>query len=162
MQQSPDKIGKYLIDHQLTISVAESVTAGCLQTRLSILKDARLFFQGGITVYNCGQKARHLNIEPIYALKCNAVDLSITIKMAHEVCRLFCSEVGVSTTGYAAPLPEEHIGTPFSYYAIVYKNKLIASGKLTAVSTCYGLEVQQEFAERVLEVLAQELIREQE
>ena len=50
-----------------TIAVAESLTAGLLQFALAAAEGASGYFQGGITVYNLGQKSRHLHIDPIDA-----------------------------------------------------------------------------------------------
>lgn len=56
-----------------TVAVAESVTAGLLQLAFSSADFATKYFQGGITVYNIGQKSRHLLIDPIHAIECNCV-----------------------------------------------------------------------------------------
>jgi nicotinamide-nucleotide amidase len=58
--QIVDKAGQLLMKKKNTIAVAESVTSGNIQAVLSLAKDATAFFQGGITVYNIGQKCRHL------------------------------------------------------------------------------------------------------
>jgi PncC family amidohydrolase len=130
----------------------ESVTAGCLQTELSNIKDARDFFQGGITTYNCGQKARHLNIDPIFANNCNAVDPDIAVAMAKAACHLFCSQIGLSATGYASP--EGAIRQPFAYFAIVYNSVVLLSGSITADTHHYGIGVQTEYAQKILEALS--------
>ncbi len=59
------KIHDTLARKKETIAVAESVTAGLLQVALAQAENASEFFQGGITVYNLGQKFRHLGVEPI-------------------------------------------------------------------------------------------------
>lgn len=69
MSDTLKTISRILTQQQLTLSVAESVTAGYIQFLCSGAPDAASFFQGGITVYNCAQKAMHLGVEPIYALK---------------------------------------------------------------------------------------------
>lgn len=56
-----------------TVAVGESVTSGHLQAALSLGENARQYYQGGLTAYNLGQKARHLLVEPIQALECNCV-----------------------------------------------------------------------------------------
>lgn len=149
-----EKIGRYLIGKEQTISIAESVTAGCLQTAFSNIKDAKEFFQGGITVYNSGQKARHLAIDPIFAGKCDAVDIAIAKKMALEVCNEFCSNLGIGTTGYAAPMPELEIEQPFAYFAIAAEGKVLVAEKIKAESKDYGLGVQKEYVKKIIEALA--------
>src|SRR5690242_510251 len=95
------RIKNKMISQQLTLSVAESVTAGNLQVALSQSEGATQFFQGGITTYNIGQKSRHLNVDPIYALKCNCVDELITGQMALQANQLFLSSYAIGITGYA-------------------------------------------------------------
>jgi PncC family amidohydrolase len=122
-------IKDYLLQHQQTVAVAESVTAGLLQFALSGADDAIHFFQGGITAYNIGQKARQLHIEPIHAARCNCVDSRVAAEMAAHITQRFSSHWGISITGYATPVPESG-NQLFAYYAIVQKDKLITSGKI--------------------------------
>ena len=75
-------IRKVLIGTHRTIAVAESVTSGLLQNALSQATDARLFFQGGMTVYNVAQKCRQLQIEPIDAEGSNGVSANIAVQLA--------------------------------------------------------------------------------
>lgn len=149
-----NKIGAYCIRNKQSIAVAESVTAGSIQTLISTGENAEKFFHGGITVYNTAQKTRHLNIEPINAENCNAVDPEIAIFMAKEVCRLFCSSIGLASTGYAAPYPERNIRTPFAYLAIVHKGEVLFADKVVPEAQSYGLEIQKEYAERIIHILA--------
>lgn len=58
-----DSIGTKLKDKNQSVAVAESATGGLLQTAFSNATGASLFFQGGITAYNIGQKCRHLLVE---------------------------------------------------------------------------------------------------
>lgn len=155
MKPEWEAIRNHCINHKLSISVAESVTSGCLQTALSNIKDARDFFQGGITTYNCGQKARHLDVDPILANACNAVDQDIAVAMAKAACRMFCSQVGLSVTGYATP--EGSVKQPFAYFAIVYQGELLLADKIVAETHDYGVGVQEEYARKILEALSEKL-----
>ncbi len=136
-----------------SIAVAESVTAGTIQTLISNGKDAKKFFHGGMTAYNTAQKTRHLNVEPISAENCNAVDVDIAIQMAKAVSRMFCSTIGLASTGYAAPYPERDVRTPFAYLAIVQRGEVLFADKVVPDSQNFGLEIQQEYAERILHIL---------
>jgi nicotinamide-nucleotide amidase len=49
-------LGRSLAGKKETIAVAESVTAGQLQTMFSLAPEASCFFEGGLTVYNLEQK----------------------------------------------------------------------------------------------------------
>jgi nicotinamide-nucleotide amidase len=150
------KVRDYMLSHHETIAVAESVTSGHIQAALSTASDAAKFYQGGITTYNLGQKARHLLIDPIHADACNCVSEQIAIKMALQVCQLFSSNWGIGITGYAAPVPECNIDTIFCFYAIVYNGSVIHSGKITSDQKD-AWDAQQGYALFVLEDLAGQL-----
>ncbi len=122
--ETANKIGKILMQRHETIAVAESVTAGQLQTSLSLAEKAMEFFQGGITVYNIGQKTKHLAIEPIHAIAHNCVSEKIASEMAKSVTMLFNSDWGIGITGYASPVPEKNIEELFACFAICFRDKV--------------------------------------
>jgi nicotinamide-nucleotide amidase len=122
-------IANVLIERQQSIAVAESATSGNIQALLSTAENAIHFFQGGITTYNIGQKCRHLNINPIQAAACNCVSEIVAHEMALGVCRLFISDWGLAITGYASRVPESNYEL-FAYYAIVYADMIMQSGKI--------------------------------
>lgn len=130
--ETANQIGKILIARQQTIAVAESVTAGHLQTSLSLAEKAMEFFQGGITVYNLGQKTKHLGIEPIHAIANNCVSERIANKMAGNVTTVFNSDWGIGITGYASPVPEKNIEELFACFAICFQNKITTSQTIKA------------------------------
>jgi nicotinamide-nucleotide amidase len=144
-----EAIKNVLIHQHQTIAVAESVTAGHLQIALASAENASKFFQGGITAYNLGQKARHLHIEPIHAERCNCVSDKVAAQMALNVTDLFTSDWGIGITGYAAPLPECSVDRPFAFYAISFQGKLLRVNK---VDTEPGdpLQVQIFFVNQIL------------
>jgi nicotinamide-nucleotide amidase len=127
-----DQVGQLLIKREETIAVAESVTAGDLQTALSLGKNAMDFFQGGITAYNLGQKTRHLRVDPIHGVACNCVSAKVAQTMAINVAQIFGSDWGIGITGYASPVPEEGIDDLFACFAIAFGDKIVLSKKITA------------------------------
>lgn len=141
-----------LTNHGETIAIAESVTSGLLQLALSTAVDASHFFQGGITAYNIGQKARHLQIDPILALKCNCVSQQMAEQMARNVCGLFASNWGVGITGYASPVPESRNKT-FAFFAIIKQGEVLASDEVEYSGEDPFL-AQQHYARIVLGKLA--------
>jgi len=124
-------IGKKLIRKKQSVSVAESVTSGFLQLAFSSIPDASQFFQGGITVYNLRQKYKHLKVELIHALSVNCVSQQVATEMALHMGKHYSSDWGIGITGYASPVPESD-NKVFAFYAISYKNKLKAKGKIPA------------------------------
>ena len=155
----------YIHDHccakGLTIAVAESVTAGRLQALFSKATGATQFFQGGITAYNTGQKTKHLQIEPIHALACNAVSPQVAAEMSQGVCAMFNSNVGIGVTGYAAPLPEINVHEPFAFFAISCKGEVVLTQKLVPVAH-EPEEVVQEYAQQILHACYQYLRQQDE
>jgi nicotinamide-nucleotide amidase len=116
-------IREQLLARSETLAVAESVTAGNLQMAFASAENASAFFQGGITAYNIGQKTRHLNVEPIEAMSCNAVSKKVADTMALNVARLFICDWGIAITGYAAPLPEQGVTDLYAHFCISYKGQ---------------------------------------
>ena len=146
-----DKIHDALVKKNETIAVAESVSAGLLQAAIAQAEFASEFYQGGITVYNLGQKSKHLKVEPIQAEKTNCVSEQVTSQMALEVCELFQSDWGIGITGYATPVPESKQKV-FAYYAIAYKRKIVAKGKL-APKKDEPFDMQVKYVKGVLDAL---------
>lgn len=119
-----------LITRGETVAVAESVTAGLITAALSGADNATKFLQGGMIVYNLGQKTRHLGIDPIHAEETNCVSQEVAIQMARAVAEKFCSHWGVAITGYAAPVPQLKIRSCFAYYAITRKGEPVISSRV--------------------------------
>lgn len=138
-----------LIKRNSSIAVAESVTAGHLQAALSLAENATCFFQGGMTVYNLGQKTRHLHVDPMEAERNNCVSEAISRKMSLSVAQLFVADYGIGITGYAAAVPERGIEKLFAYYAISCNGMILDSGRFDAPQK-EALEVQLFYAAAVL------------
>lgn len=147
-----DKIGKVLISSKQTIAVAESVTAGHLQTCLSLADKALEFFQGGITAYNIGQKTKHLGVNPIHALATNCVSEKIAGEMAKNVAVAFNSDWGIGITGYASPVPEKNIEELFACFAIARHQQIIILETVNAIKQS-ALNVRLFYSKVVLEKL---------
>ena len=119
-----------MITADQTLAVAESVTSGHLQAALSLATEASRFFQGGITAYNLGQKARHLHVNPIHATSCNSVSQAVADEMAVNAGSLFSSDWSIGVTGYASPLPEMGIHQLFAFYAVCFRREIICHGEV--------------------------------
>jgi PncC family amidohydrolase len=145
-------IKDHMVNKRLTLSVAESVTAGHLQAALSAADEASRFFQGGITAYNAGQKCRHLNIEPIYALQDNCVSEKVSCQMATEVNKLFISDYGIGITGYATKVPEVGVNDLFAFFAIASGNRILVAKKI-ATNKESSVDVQIDYTTQVLVAL---------
>lgn len=151
-----DKVSDLLVKKKNTIAIAESVTSGRIQAAFSLAKDAITFFQGGITVYNIGQKCRHLLVEPTHAIESNCVSKKISDQMALQVIQMFSSDYGIGITGYASPVPEQNIKKIFAFISIAKNGKIILSKKVNA-ETGEPQAVQQFYTEHVFKLLASAL-----
>ena len=143
-------IKERLCNSNQTIAVAESVTAGYLQAALASAERASFFFQGGITAYNLGQKARHLNIEPIHAERCNCVSEQVVTQMALQITKSFSSDWGIAISGYAAPVPECSVHEPFAFYAITFQDKLVQIKKISSQESD-AIKVQLFYVNKILD-----------
>jgi PncC family amidohydrolase len=154
LSASLDVIRKRLVSANETLGVAESVTAGNLQAAFSLAKDATEFFQGGLTLYNTGQKARHLFIDPILAERTNCVSDKIAQSMAKGACKFFSSDWGIGITGYAAPVPAWNVrNTLFAWYAIAHRDVVVLTERIETEKMEMD-KVQQFYVRTVLRKLA--------
>jgi nicotinamide-nucleotide amidase len=142
-------VAQNLVQRKQTIAVAESVTAGYLQAALASADNASLFFQGGITAYNIKQKYTHLHIRLEHAIACNCVSEQLAGEMAVAACKLFSTDWGIGITGYASPIPEQHMEKLFACFAIAFKRNIIVC-KTFETSIKTPLEVQLEYVDAVM------------
>lgn len=145
-----------MVGKEETIAVAESVTAGHLQAAFSAGIEASKYFQGGITAYNLGQKAKHLHIDPILCNKVNCVAQKIADTMAVEVSKMFLSDYGAGITGYASVVPECEEEGIFAFFSLSYKGEVIKNGRITCIQK-HPQEVQVDYTKQVIEEFYQVL-----
>lgn len=132
-------IRQILLGESLTLSVAESVTCGCLQNSFTQMPDANDFFNGGITVCNVGERTRQKNV----------LSLQTAIKMARQITELFSSSIGVSIAGYDPNTNKEH-SEHFAYCAVVMHGEVIASKKIRLSKKKYA---QKAYCEQALKLI---------
>lgn len=144
-----DYIGGALKDAYESVSLAESVTAGCLQFSFFQMKDASLFFKGGITAYTLEEKVKLLNVNEEEAKKCDCISKEIADEMAINVAELFCTDWGISVTGYATPVKESDHKI-FAHFSFAYKNEIILSKKLELHHKTDATTAQLYYAEFIL------------
>ena len=141
----------------LSLAVAESLTAGHLQTRIGAISGASQFFRGGVTAYSLEAKSRLLGVPASLTAPVNGVSAEVAAAMARGACELFGSDLALATTGYAEPSPEHGASQPFAWCALVHRQD--ADRDLVVHATridCPGLgrvAVQQRVADAALESL---------
>lgn len=155
--QQLNEIRDILLSRKETISVAESVTAGFIQLGLSQPANASKFFEGGVAVYNVGQKAKHLNVSPIVALDCDSVSQAVSEQMAISVSKSFMSTYGLAITGYATKVAKDNIDTLYAYLSISYKGVIIKTEKIEAAKNMEGLNCQHYYVNKMFEMFLKQL-----
>jgi PncC family amidohydrolase len=96
---------KITIDsNDVTVSVAESVTAGALANTLCSAPGASSYFNGGIVAYSIASKKDILGVDVVYAEQHNFANPFTTAEMAKAVVKMLKSRIGIATTGYSLPL----------------------------------------------------------
>jgi len=138
----------------LTLAAAESLTCGLVQARVGEVSGASNFFRGGITAYSLDQKVRHLGVERAAARRVNCVSAEVARQMAVGACRLFETDLGVATTGYAEPAPADGVTVPFAWWAIAQrgargKRVVVQSGRVECPG-CSRTDVQAIVADALL------------
>lgn len=116
-----ESLKKILLEMGVTLSVAESCTAGKLQDLLTSISGSSDYFEGGITTYNIDQKVKHLNVNREDAEKVDCVSQEIADQMAIGCSELFETRLSISTTGYI----NTHL-----FYSICFDNEIVRHGKI--------------------------------
>ena len=124
-----DYISQSLITIDETISVAESVTSGCLQLAFSQMPNASMFYKGGMTAYSLPEKVRLLKVNRQEAEEFDCVSENIVETMALNVAKLYESDWSIATTGYCTPIRNSGYKI-FAYFSFSYKGEIIMTKKL--------------------------------
>lgn len=149
-------------DPLLTVAVAESITAGLVQSRLASVSGSSAYFLGGITAYSLDQKVKQLGVRRALAEPVNCVSPAVAAQMARGAAVRFGSDLAVATTGYAEPDAEWKVEEPFACWAIARRLGPQSWDMRTGRLVCAGMrrtEVQACVADAVLGELLVELTR---
>jgi len=142
------------------LAVAESMTGGRLQARITGISGASSFFLGGITAYTLDRKVALLGVDEAHAAAVNCVSERVAGEMALGACRLFRAELALATTGYAEPSPADGVTDPFAWVALAESSG--SSSRLVRVTRveCAGAvraEAQTKVADAALALLVDRL-----
>lgn len=117
-----EELIKILVSKGLTISTAESITAGNIQSLIASVSGASKSFVGGITAYGLDSKVDILHVNKKIAIATNCVSDVVADQMALGALRLFNSDISISTCGYAETYEPDNITEPFAYISIITKS----------------------------------------
>ena len=105
LQDMPSEtvIGSLMRRGRVSLSVAESCTAGLLAKRLTDAAGSSRYFIGGIIAYANRVKHDFLSVTSRVLERHGAVSRQVALQMARDVRLRFKSHLGVSITGIAGP-----------------------------------------------------------
>jgi len=148
-------VGRLLIEHELTIAVAESCTGGLIAHRLTNVPGSSTYFLGGVVAYSNQVKERVLEVSGKTLSVHGAVSEECAREMAHGVRRLLGTDVAISSTGIAGPTG----GTPEKPVGLVYVALAAQDHERCERHLWQGdrLENKRQTAEAALEMLRQYL-----
>jgi hypothetical protein len=158
MKQLINAIKDYCTYNYENIAVAENITSGCLQMLLGSVENAGQYFQGGITTYTHQQLSDQLQVESISADNKNEKNLALTIELARKVACRFNSEIGIAINGCTRNTDGLFV---LAYAAIVRFNKVLYAEKLLPLAKAPSA-IPIEYAQRIIRILAEKLLPEQE
>jgi nicotinamide-nucleotide amidase len=107
-------VAQQLTSLKMTVSVAESCTAGLLGFRLSAVPGSSNYFRGGIIAYDNKIKESQLSVPAELIAEQGAVCPEVAESMARGVLRLFDTTLGIGITGIAGPggaTKDKRVGT---------------------------------------------------
>ena len=139
-----------------TLAVAESMTGGRVQARLTEISGASDFFLGGLTAYALEQKAALLGVNREHAAAVNCVSARVAEEMASGACRIFQADFAIATTGYAEPALAQGVAVPFAWLAVAECSRGGPVAVRSRRMECPGAtraEAQTAVAEAALEML---------
>jgi nicotinamide-nucleotide amidase len=138
---------------QWTLAVAESLTGGRVQSRATAHSGASDFFRGGITAYALESKIRLLGASRREVESTKGVSAQVAEEMALGVCKLFQSDVGLATTGWAEVCAKSGVTIPFAWWALVHHRSRsdihVESGRIE-VPGLTRTDVQERVTDHVL------------
>jgi len=114
------KTVEMLLDNQLTISAAESLTAGLFQSELAEIPGVGNALVGGVVTYTEEAKIRQLGIPKQLLDTHGIVSSECAAAMASAVKQKFGTNIGIGLTGAAGPTVHDHqpVGTVWIGIAI--------------------------------------------
>lgn len=113
-------VGRMLLDHDLTIAVAESCTGGHVVHQITNVSGSSAYLVGGVVAYSNQVKMQMLGVDAHVLASNGAVSRQVAEQMADGVRRRLQTDIGVSTTGIAGPTggsPDKPVGTVWIGYS---------------------------------------------
>jgi len=159
MESAIDRTAKLLIKESLTISFAESATAGAATAEFSFAEHAGKFLKGGLICYNAFVKSDVLKVSPELFEKYSPESMEVTEAITRGLKDCIEADIYVGITGLPSPGGSENeekpVGTMF-IYACLQGQELFAEKK---VFTGTHREIVSQTVSHTAELLLAYLIR---
>ncbi len=118
-------VGHLLRERQLTLAVAESVTGGLVQDKITSISGSSDYFMGGMVAYSNQAKIKFLKVSPDTLAKNGAVSEAVASQMAAGVREVFQTDLGIATTGIAGPTgATESKPLGLTYIGVAFEKKI--------------------------------------
>ena len=98
-----ESLAAFLLQHHLTLSIAEGMTGGLLGHLLTSVPGASRYYLGSIITYSVESRGTVLRIENRITETYGTVSKESVIEMAEKVKTKFGSDVGLAISGIAGP-----------------------------------------------------------
>lgn len=124
------KTADLLKKNAMTISAAESLTAGLFIAELANEAGISSSLKGGVVVYDVKTKIAQLNIPETLLEEYGVVSSECAAALAVQVKRKFSSDIGVGLTGAAGPDPHDGEPAGVIWIGIAFKDESVKTYKL--------------------------------
>ena len=146
------KLHDVLIEKSLTISTAESCTAGLLSHVITAASGSSEYFMGGVVAYSDQVKAAELNVQLKTLQQHGAVSEQSACEMALGIRQKLKTDIGLSTTGIAGPTG----GTPTKPVGLVWIG--ISTQRETQAVECHFKGGREKIKTKTVEELLSRLL----
>jgi PncC family amidohydrolase len=97
------KLGKLLVENNLSLAVAESCTGGMLGGAITDVPGSSAYFKGGVISYSNELKQSLLDVKKSILDKKGAVSEEMVLAMASGIRRLCHADCAIAVSGVAGP-----------------------------------------------------------
>ena len=150
-----EQVVNYLLQHNETISCAESCTGGLLSGRIINVAGVSAAYKQGYITYSDEAKEQVLHIPKNILEQYTAVSDMTARKMAEGVCNITNSDWSLATTGYAGPEGGENGDPAGLVYIACCHHGQTWSRKLLLTGT--RQQIREEAVTKALCLLAQQM-----
>ena len=150
------RIGKYLTERGLKLSVAESCTGGLIGHRITNIPGSSNYYLGSITAYAYEAKVRLLGVKWSTLEKFGAVSEETVLEMATGIKNVFDADIGLAVSGIAGPgggMPHKPVG--YTWIGLSSEN-FVKAWNFTWKGN--RIENKEQTAQKALELLEEYLV----